>query len=508
VTELAGAVEIATLRLMSLSTLTLRSSLFSLLILLTACGSSGPTGAPGVAIKDIAIYQSLERMLVRGGKTADPNDVPLISNRAAMVRVFYRTDSSYDQAEVTARLTIKGHDPIVVTGTLGSESAQDKLDSTINFYLTPEQVTDPLEYSVELLQDRDSGDNPQARFPSEGLAKVAVEGKKNTLRILLVPFRYKADGSDRVPDTSPEQLERFKKRFMDLYPVSDAEIKVHPAIDWTQPIERTGQGWQEVGLRLLQVRTQAKVSDDTYLYGIFNPAASLPAFCGPGCLLGVTLLNNTPVETGIVQLRLALGIGFKGRATATAAHEIGHAHGRGHANCGPGLDPRSIDAEYPTDGPHAGGKIGVWGFDMAEKKLVPPTSTDIMGYCDNQWISDYNFVKLWNRVKNVNTASWQLPANATFDYDVIALDGAGGARWAQSIERRRPLLGGGGVDVVIDEAGETSRAGRPTGKPSTVRGEYFRFDHIPGGWLFVPRTRSAAATYRFHLGGRAFRVQR
>lgn len=414
--------------------------------------------------------------------------------------MFYVTNSGYDGEEVTARLTISGHDPIVVKTTLSGTSAQDKLDSTINFELKPEMLRDPLEYKLELLQERPSGDdNAQARFPVEGLEKVAVEAKKNTLRVKLVPFRYTFDGSNRLPDTSPEQLQRFKQRFLDLYPVSDVEITVHPPIDWGFEIKGNGEGWQQVGLRLLQVRTEAKVSDDTYLYGIFNPANTLQSFCGFGCLLGVTLLNAQPPETGIVQLRLALGIGFNERATATAAHEIGHAHGRGHANCGPGLDPRSIDQSYPSDAAHQGGKIGVWGYDMANKRLVPPTWTDIMGYCDNQWISDYNFLALHNRGKNVNLASWQLPPEGAFGYDVIAIDGAGGARWSQLLERRRPLINGESVDVIVEGA---------RGTRSEVSAQYYRFDHMPGGWLFVPRRSSSAATYRFSLDGRSLRVQR
>lgn len=490
----------------SLKTFSFRFPLLSLSLAISVAlaagcdgSSSQEVGAPGVAINNVAIYQSLERMLVRGGKTAAPAaiPIPLLAERAALVRVFYVTNSSYDQKEVTARLTITGHDPIVVKTTLSGSSAQDKLDSTINFELKPEMVNDPLEYKIEILQERDAADdNAQARFPAEGLEKVTVEGKKNTLRVMLVPFRYKFDASNRLPDTSPEQLQRFKQRFLDLYPVSDVEIELHPPIDWGFEIKGNGEGWQQVGLRLLQVRADAKVSDDTYLYGIFNPAPNLATFCGFGCLLGVTLLNADPPDTGIVQLRLALGIGFNERATDTAAHEIGHAHGRGHANCGPGLDPRSIDLTYPKGAAHQGGKIGLWGYDMAGKKLIPPTWTDIMGYCDNQWISDHNFVALYNRGKNVNLASWQMPEGGAFGYDVIALDGAGKARWSQLIERRRPLISGEGIDVVVDDA------------RSMVRAQYYRFDHIPGGWLFVPRQSSSTATYRFSLDGRTFSVQR
>ena len=470
--------------------------LLSLLVALCACdGSSDPamTAAEGATISEIAIYQGLKRTLVKDGKEVT-SKLPLIAGRAAMIRVFYKTDSAYDKQEVTARLTIKGQTPIDVTATLGASSKEDALHSTINFYPPAAQIADPLEYSIELLQQRDAAvEFPGARHPAAGLAKVTVQGRKNTFRMVLVPFRYKADGSGRLPELGQAQLKIFKERFLQLYPVSDVKITVRAPIDWTGTIANNGMGWQEVGLRLLQVRTEDKIPDETYLYGIFNPSATFEAYCGWGCMLGVTLLNSTPPDTGTVSLRLALGVGYKKRAPDTAAHEIGHSHGRPHANCGPGLSPSSIDTEYPTDSAHKGGKIGVWGFDIFAKKLVQPTYTDIMGYCDNKWISDHNFIKLWQRGRHVNTATWQLPASGYFGYDVVALDGQGRARFSQSIRRQRPLRSGHSVSVTLD--GE-----------QVVKGAYFGFDHMPGGWLFIPRTKASRA--EFLLDGRTLRVER
>jgi hypothetical protein len=470
------------------------------LALLTACGDDEPidegpveTAAEGVTIQDIAIYQSLKRILVKDGK-AVASKLPLIAERDALIRVFYKTAGSYNGEEVTARLTIKGHTPMEVKAKLGSASKDDKLESTLNFYPPTKQIIDPIEYSIELLQEREAVvDNAAARFPVTGYSKVGVEGEKSTLRVMLVPFRYKADGSDRLPDTSAAQLKRFKERFLQLYPVSDVKIILHAPIDWTGVIAGNGQGWQAVGMRLLQVRGDESIPDDTYLYGFFNPASTLQAYCGMACMLGVTLLNNNPPDKGIVGLRLALGVGFVDRAPSTAVHEIGHSHGRKHANCGPGLNPSSIDNEYPGDAAHQGGKIGVWGFDMITRELVSPDYTDIMGYCSNQWISDYNFTALWQRGKYVNLASWQLPPGGLW-YDVIVLDRTDQARWARRpVQRRRPLHSGHAVEVILD--GET-----------TSRGEYYRFDHMPGGWLFVPRTGARSAEFR--LGGRAHRVDR
>lgn len=461
-----------------------------------ACGdSAGPalTVAEGVKIEEIAIYQSLKRTLVKDGK-AVTSKIPLIAHRAALIRVFYKTDSKYDKKEVTARLIIKGFDGVDVKVTLGSSSSEDNLASTINFYPPRQMINDPMEFSIELLQERAKEQkNADGRYPAEGYGKVTVAGKKNTLRVMLVPFRYKADGSNRLPDLSAGQVQKFRERFLQLYPVSDVKITVRDPIDWTGQISGMGQGWQEVGLRLMQVRTADNVSDDTYLYGIFNPASSLQAFCGFGCMLGVTLLNNTPPDKGNVTLRLALGVGFKGRATNTAAHEIGHSHGRKHVNCGPGIAPNSIDTDYPSDSAHSGGKIGLWGFDMITRSLVKPSKTDIMGYCEDKWISDHNFIAFWNRGKNVNLASWQLPPGGSFSYDLITLDAVGRPRWRQPVKRRRPLAGGDPVVVILDDR-------------TTAQGQLFSFDHMPGGWLFVPRT--GASTVAFSHGGRTVRVHR
>ena len=468
--------------------------------LIASCGgSSDPTLSPakGVTIDEIAVFQSVKRTLVKGGKVAT-STIPLIAGRDTLIRVHYKTDSTYDQKEVTARLTIDGTPPAVVDQklTLVGQSAQKDLQTTINFYPNKSLIQDPLNYSVEVLQEGgEAQGSAGARHPATGYSTVKVEGQKNTFRLLLVPFKYKADGSNRLPDTSAAQLKKFKERFLQLYPVSDVEITLHAPIEWDKAIGATGSGWQEVGLRLLQVRTESNVSDDTYMYGFFNPAATLQAYCGWGCMLGVTLLNSTPADKGIVSLRLALGVGFTDRATDTAAHEIGHSHGRKHANCGPGLSPSSIDASYPDDTAHKGGKIGVWGFDMITKQLVPPTYSDIMGYCDQKWISDYNFTAFWNRGKNVNLAMTEGNAGGTFAYDLISvdLDGRAEGRWTRPVTRRRQLVSGETLPVILDGG-------------KTVRGELFRFDHLPAAWLFVPQSRASHAA--FSVDGRAFEIQR
>ena len=87
----------------------------------------------------------------------------------------------------------------------------------------------------------------------------------------------------------------------------------------------------------------------------------------------------------------AVGRGVWSYSTHSArviAHEFGHNFSLGHApSCGAGTP----DSAYPKPD----GSIGVWGYDFRDGSLVPPSWTDVMGYCggDPEWISDYHFSK-------------------------------------------------------------------------------------------------------------------
>jgi hypothetical protein len=73
------------------------------------------------------------------------------------------------------------------------------------------------------------------------------------------------------------------------------------------------------------------------------------------------------------------------------AHEEGHNFGRQHSPCGGARNP---DPAYP----YPGGLIGVPGWDVfaLSGNLKPTTDSDIMGYCSNQWISDYVYKSVLN----------------------------------------------------------------------------------------------------------------
>ena len=75
------------------------------------------------------------------------------------------------------------------------------------------------------------------------------------------------------------------------------------------------------------------------------------------------------------------------------AHELGHNFSLFHAPCG--ISRRETDYGFPS----RDGSIALWGYArrdlsaFAAGTLVPPTTPDLMSYCDPAWISGYHFTK-------------------------------------------------------------------------------------------------------------------
>ena len=159
------------------------------------------------------------------------------------------------------------------------------------------------------------------------------------------------------------------------------------------------------------------------------------------------------------------------------AHELGHALGLPHAPCG-------LDNAGPFPYPEA--KIGSWGYGFVSKTLKDPEETyDLMSYCDPAFISDYNFEKMFERIRYLNLQFDELMP-APIRYARVLVDHSGHASFhGRSVLKRTP----GGPEeerplTVLDAAGRALAGART--------GYYFPYSEQGAGLWLVPDDGAAA----------------
>lgn len=433
----------------------------------TGGGASGPLDlADGIDITRIALYQGVERPLMENG-TPSSAVAPVVAQREALLRVFYRTRGEFDGGLVTARLTLGSDPPLEVQIVPSGTSTDGDLDSTINFELNRTRMTAGTSYRVELLQASGSGSNDDAAYPTQGQADLQVE-TGGRLKVTVVPIQYNGDGSGRMPDLSASQIQLLEDGFYQMYPITSVQLTVRAAIGYNGSLAASGSGWSTLLNALADLRQSDNAPDDVYYYGVVKPASTSSAYCGGGCVAG---LGFTAPATSTYH-RTSVGLGYSGsKSVEYALHEIGHNHGRGHAPCG--------TSGSDTSFPYAGGGIGGWGYDLLTGTLKSPSNhRDLMGYCQPRWISDHNFAKLFDRIKLVDNAFINIPpALKDLTWDRLLIHPDGTATPVDPITLGRPPFGEE-VTLTVHTA---------TG-PMTVTGQLTRYDHVDGGLLFLPPT--------------------
>lgn len=429
--------------------------------------------AGGVSISQISIYQGVKVVLMENGQPGAAT-VPIVAGRDALLRAWVNADAGYNGEPVLARLHIDGAEsPIETTVTGFAAPVEGDLASTLNFQIPGTSIAPGFSYRLELLQTyADSpGDNAAAHYPAEGFAGTNTISVGASLKIVLVPVQYGADGSNRIPDTSEAMIEKYRSSFLGMYPAPSVEVTVREPLAYTKSVSANGYGWEDLLARVSQLRQQDGAAFDVYYYGIFNPSASLASFCQFGCVAG---LSNLAFGPGDSYSRASIGIGFTddGGQTAleTAVHEVGHAHGRQHSPCG---GAQGTDPGYPY--PQAA--IGVWGYDIAEPRLLDPGTKDVMSYCFPIWVSDYTYVALMNRIQGVNQTRIVVPAELRdLTYDRAYVDGDGELHWLPPVQMEAPPQG---EAVAMDvEVG---------GSLTTLTGHFYPYSHLPGGVFVWPQ---------------------
>ncbi|HHO51319.1 MAG TPA: hypothetical protein ENK18_10700 [Deltaproteobacteria bacterium] len=430
--------------------------------------------AADLAISKISLYQGVEIVLWEDGSEPGRVQAPIVTNRDALVRVFLRAKSGFEARRIAGHLFFEGGDSdgveLVSKMRVEGPPSDKALDSTLNFEIGPDMIRKATELKLEIREANEDGpgggDPRDLRWKSErdmdgGLGAVGTDD----LTIAIIPIRYNADGSGRLPDTSASDIQRIHDLVYANYPAQSVTIRVDDPIPWNSNITASGGGWSQLLAEIADRRERANELPNTYYYGLFSPSSNFYSFCSFGCVAGLSNLGSA----NQVWSRSSIGLGYSQNnlAAETLVHEVGHAHGRYHAPCGgaSGTDPAF---------PYPGAKIGTWGYDLIEKDLLDPNVyTDIMGYCNRIWVSDYTYDALWERIDQLSTQARVIPRTVTR----LLTDGADDTQVYGTLQ----LYGDDGepVEVTLFDA-----SGAEAG---VARGQLFPNSHLPGGVIGLDR---------------------
>jgi hypothetical protein len=308
-------------------------------------------------------------------------DVPLVQGRDGMVRVFVTASGANNaRPSVRVRLYRNGAQVRSFTAGAGGNSTptsvqQDRLASSWNVAVPGDLITAGLSILADVdpsnaIPETSETDNS---FPGSGTPQVLSVQSVPAAAITFVPIRQSANGLQATM-ANPDQLLDLAKR---MYPLNSVTAAVHPVFTVSGPLDpfdENGQ-WGQTVSDLEALRVAEGATDRTYFglvrlnYG-FGTVGS--AFLDPSTATAVGTDNPAEVRRVV-------------------AHELGHTWGQLHTPCGTppqdGVDPRF---------PYPGGLIGAYGFDPTSGSVKPASMPDVMGYCENPWISDYIYERVMN----------------------------------------------------------------------------------------------------------------
>jgi len=452
--------------------------------------SHGNLLTKNLSITEIALNQGVKVDVVAKGKAVSDRNAHLVANRPGLLRVFVTPSSEWEVKKVTATLTIASGKKILKTLdetiSVSNTSSDGTLKSTFNFDLGADDLPLGASFSVTLHDEEGEavavGESSSARYPKDGSTEsFKLTNLAGKLKVVIVPIKYMADGSGRTADVSSEQLEIYRQRLVQLYPIEDAEVTARQAVSWNQAIQYNGSGFDTILNSVINLRQKDGVGDDVYYYAAFEPSSSLASFCGSGCVAGL----SSVAQEDDAFLRASVGLGFSGAESAdTMAHEVGHAHGRNHSPCG---GAQGTDPAYP----YSNAVIGVWGYDILNKKLYDPSKAhDMMSYCPNTWVSDFTFEALFQRVAAVNNAKIVNSLSTPQAFRMVTVK-EGTFTWGESLSLRGTV---GGAAKAITKIARTGRS-----VPATAH--FYPYDHIEGGFYLVPDDGTEITTLQ--IDGRA-----
>jgi hypothetical protein len=324
--------------------------------------------------------------------------IPLVQNRNGLLRVFVVASQPntlastvqvqlriYSPLGALTTVTLSPPPGLVYVPTAPDESA---LNNSWNYSLPGLTIQSGFRIEAEVdpanvVAESNDADNVLAPPPP-------TVRTMPTLNVTFVPIIQKGIPIGRrvAGNVTSGNVASFLQVTKDMHPIDASNAAVHAAYTTTTfdtlQHDNGNSAWGTILGEIDMLR--ATEASSRYYYGV----AKVSYTSG---VAGVAYVSN-PATLPPQVARAALGWDYIPSGSIVAAHELGHNWARNHAPCG---GPSGLDPNYPrTDG-----TTGGYGYDMSTGTLEPPTSSDIMGYCDPKWISEYTYSAVLNYFSTV-----------------------------------------------------------------------------------------------------------
>jgi hypothetical protein len=309
--------------------------------------------------------------------------VPLVKDRSGWVRVFAKGNISNTATPQVKVDFVNGSTTNTLTIDASGSSVPTAIDPDINASWNAAVPAAWIQPGVEITATVDpsntitEADETNNQFSANLDVRTLKQWK-----VTLLPVHTK-DGLTGVVENASRTRNDWVDFAKRLHPVPDT-VDVTVGSTFNSSINTTGTPpavlaangttvWSQVLSEVATKRTADGASAaDRYYYGVVK-------------------VNYTSGIAGIGYVGAPTAIGWDySSGPSVLAHEVGHNFGCPHSPCGGAGNP---DPNYP----YAGGIIGVPGWDaFASTSSLKSVNafTDIMGYCSNQWVSDYVYMSI------------------------------------------------------------------------------------------------------------------
>ncbi len=347
------------------------------------------SGGLNVAVENVYLTQATQRL---------DGSVTLVANRDALLRVFVTATTAnsarpdvrvriYDGAIPLQTITITAPEQSVRT-----TSSEGVLTSTWNTLVPAVNVRPTMRVLVDVdpnasLTETDRSDNI---WPRTGTSQAISVAAVPAFVVRFVPVTV-AGLTGSVSESNKENFLTTTRRYM---PIRDIVSDVRGPFTSSAPVLQSTDGnsaWLQVLSELNALRSTDGAPNTMHYYGVVkvNYSSGVAGY-------------------GYVPGRAAIGWDYLPSGDGVAVHEWGHNFSRPHTPCA-----TAGDDNYP----YAGGVVGMYGWNSATNALVPPTATDVMGYCNNQWISDWTWSKVleYRQTSGIQASAMRAAASGNDD---------------------------------------------------------------------------------------------